>query len=256
MSLKGTCGAESRSSASFAWMRSWDSSGNAPVSMNDATWPTFIAAPFMFPSTSRICSAASAWRRDGRLAPPVLVARQVRGLRGVVARGLAAGQPGHLRRAPDPPGGDRRCPSREPRVQGYAAVRCGSVMIESFPAPRAAMLRDGRVLESGRGLLLGPRGGPQHPRAAPGRAALRGGGGGGDGRAGRGGRAAARRSPGRERSSASGSTTARTPRRRASTRPRRPRSSPSTPTRWRRRGRGAAARQPARRWTTRRRSRS
>ncbi len=63
MSLKATCGAESRSSASFAWMRSWDSSGKAPVSMNDATWPTFIAAPFMFPSTSRICSAASAWRR-------------------------------------------------------------------------------------------------------------------------------------------------------------------------------------------------
>ena len=60
MSLKDTRGAESRSSASLAWMRAWDSSGKAPVSMKEATWPTFIAAPFMFPSTSRICSAASA----------------------------------------------------------------------------------------------------------------------------------------------------------------------------------------------------
>ena len=31
--------------------------------MNDATWPTFIAAPFIWPSTSKICSAASIWRR-------------------------------------------------------------------------------------------------------------------------------------------------------------------------------------------------
>ncbi len=62
MSLKDTWGAESRSSTSLAWIRSWNSSGKAPVSMNDATWPTFIAAPFMLPSTSRICSAASAWR--------------------------------------------------------------------------------------------------------------------------------------------------------------------------------------------------
>ncbi len=64
MSLKDTRGAESRSSASFSWIRCWNSSGKAPVSMNEATCPTFIAAPFMLPSTSRICSAASAWRRD------------------------------------------------------------------------------------------------------------------------------------------------------------------------------------------------
>ena len=64
MSLNGTRGAESRSSASFAWRRSWNSGGKAPVSMNEATWPTFIAAPFIWPSTSRICSAASIWRRS------------------------------------------------------------------------------------------------------------------------------------------------------------------------------------------------
>ena len=45
-------------------MRSWNSGGNAPVSMKDATWPTFIAAPFIWPSTSKICSAASIWRRS------------------------------------------------------------------------------------------------------------------------------------------------------------------------------------------------
>src|SRR3954454_18147919 len=45
-------------------MRSWNSGGKAPVSTKEATWPTFIAAPFMFPSTSKICSAASSWRRS------------------------------------------------------------------------------------------------------------------------------------------------------------------------------------------------
>jgi len=45
-------------------MRSWNSGGKAPVSTNEATWPTFIAAPFMFPRTSKICSAASSWRRS------------------------------------------------------------------------------------------------------------------------------------------------------------------------------------------------
>ena len=51
-------------------MRSWNSGGNAPVSMNDATWPTFIAAPFICPSTSKICSAASIWRRPAASARP------------------------------------------------------------------------------------------------------------------------------------------------------------------------------------------
>jgi hypothetical protein len=63
MRANGTRGAASRSSASLAWIRSWNSGGNAPVSMNDATCPTFIAAPFIWPSTSKICSAASIWRR-------------------------------------------------------------------------------------------------------------------------------------------------------------------------------------------------
>src|SRR5437588_311572 len=35
--------------------------------MNEATCPTFIAAPFIWPSTSTICSAASIWRRSRAL---------------------------------------------------------------------------------------------------------------------------------------------------------------------------------------------
>ena len=62
MSSNDTFGAESRSAASFAWKRSCTSGGSAPVSMNEVTWPTFIAAPFIWPSTSTICSAASIWR--------------------------------------------------------------------------------------------------------------------------------------------------------------------------------------------------
>ena len=67
---KGTRGAASRSSASLAWTRSWNSGGNAPVSMNEATWPTFIAAPFICPRTSKICSAASTWRRSAAARRP------------------------------------------------------------------------------------------------------------------------------------------------------------------------------------------
>ena len=59
MRSNDTRGAASRSSASLAWMRSWNSGGKAPVSMNEATCPTFMAAPFIWPSTSKICSAAS-----------------------------------------------------------------------------------------------------------------------------------------------------------------------------------------------------
>ncbi len=32
--------------------------------MKEATCPTFIAAPFIWPSTSKIWSAASIWRRS------------------------------------------------------------------------------------------------------------------------------------------------------------------------------------------------
>ena len=70
ISSNGTRGAESRSSASLAWMCSWNSGGNAPVSMNDATWPTFMAAPFIWPSTSKIWSAASIWRRSAAARRP------------------------------------------------------------------------------------------------------------------------------------------------------------------------------------------
>jgi hypothetical protein len=62
MSLKPTFGAASRSFASFFWNSSRWSSGTRPTSRNDSTCPSFIAAPFMVPSTSTICSAVSTWR--------------------------------------------------------------------------------------------------------------------------------------------------------------------------------------------------
>ena len=64
ISLKETFGAASRSAASFAWNSSRYSSGTRPTSRNDITWPSFIAAPFIVPSTATICSAVSTWRRS------------------------------------------------------------------------------------------------------------------------------------------------------------------------------------------------
>ena len=72
--------------------------------MNDATWPTFIAAPFIWPSTSKICSAASACRRSEAARRPVGGAGDVGRPRRVVARRLAAGEPAELRRPPQPAG--------------------------------------------------------------------------------------------------------------------------------------------------------
>ena len=46
------------------------SGGSAPVSTNEATWPIFIAAPFICPSTSRMRSAVCScrcWPRPGGL---------------------------------------------------------------------------------------------------------------------------------------------------------------------------------------------
>ena len=61
---KETVGAESRSFASSAWNSSRYCSGTIPTSMKLSTWPTFIAAPFMPPSTVTICFAVSTWRRS------------------------------------------------------------------------------------------------------------------------------------------------------------------------------------------------
>ena len=93
-------------------MRSWNSGGKAPVSMNDATWPTFIAAPFIWPEhvedlLGRLHLAALCRGRAAAL----LAAREVRGLGGVAARRLAAGQPADLRGAPHPAGRDGPSPS-------------------------------------------------------------------------------------------------------------------------------------------------
>ena len=64
ISSKLTLGAASRRIASFAWKRSRCSGGTIPRSTKESTWPSFIAAPFMPPSTVTICSAASSCRRS------------------------------------------------------------------------------------------------------------------------------------------------------------------------------------------------
>ena len=53
--------------------------GSAPVSTNEATCPIFIAAPFIWPSTSRIRSAACSCRLLGRGAALFLRAREICG---------------------------------------------------------------------------------------------------------------------------------------------------------------------------------
>jgi hypothetical protein len=68
MSLKETLGAASRSSASLAWNSSRCSSGTRPTSRKLITWPSFIAAPFIVPSTATIRSAVSSCRRSSALA--------------------------------------------------------------------------------------------------------------------------------------------------------------------------------------------
>jgi hypothetical protein len=58
----GIGGAEVRSSPSFSWYISAYSGGRNSVSMNEASCPIFIAAPFIVPSASTIRSAASRCR--------------------------------------------------------------------------------------------------------------------------------------------------------------------------------------------------
>src|SRR5689334_8240754 len=64
MSLKSTFGAASRSAASLVWNSSRNSSGTRPTSRKLMTCPSFIAAPFIVPSTATICSAVSSCRRS------------------------------------------------------------------------------------------------------------------------------------------------------------------------------------------------
>ena len=60
----GTLGAESRSSARRRWMRSACSSSMPGSSTVESTCPIFIAAPFIRPSWTTICSTTSAVRFD------------------------------------------------------------------------------------------------------------------------------------------------------------------------------------------------
>ncbi len=63
-SFHGIGGAESRSLESFSWYSSRYSGGRKSVSMNEASWPIFMAAPFIDPSASTIRSAASRCARS------------------------------------------------------------------------------------------------------------------------------------------------------------------------------------------------
>ena len=103
----GMWGASVRSDASCSWYSSRYSGGRNSVSMNEASWPIFIAAPFMRPSVSTIRSAASRWRRSSALRRILLRARDVRRTRAGVAGSLCAHHGAHLGRPPDAAGGDR-----------------------------------------------------------------------------------------------------------------------------------------------------
>ena len=118
MSAKRTLGAASRSSPSLRWNSSRYSSGTRPTSRKDSTWPSFIAAPFIVPSAVTICSAASMWRRSSAACLPLLVARQVGGLRAELARALAGREPRDLGRARDARGRDA--------VLGHAGMVSGN----------------------------------------------------------------------------------------------------------------------------------
>ena len=71
--------------------------------MKEASWPIFIAAPFMRPSVSTICSAASRWRCSSACAASLGVAGQVRARGAGVAGALGAHHRADLGGAADAP---------------------------------------------------------------------------------------------------------------------------------------------------------
>ena len=97
--------------------------------MNDATWPTFIAAPFIVPEHLDDLLGGLDLAPLGGRAAAVLVARQVGGLGGVVARGRPPASPPTFAVRRIRPVGIELSSSRATR-QGYGANRlppaCGS----------------------------------------------------------------------------------------------------------------------------------
>src|SRR3954453_5987511 len=114
-------------------------------SMNDASWPSFMAAPFMVPSTSTIRSATSRWRRSSSSAA-----------RSSERATLAARVPAI--RAPPPPTAEDRRAVRRTRPFGMSSDawidRLGlfaGVVVEA-PARLAAVVPGGHHLaQRGRG---------------------------------------------------------------------------------------------------------
>ena len=78
-----------------------------PVSTNEATWPNFIAAPFIWPEHVEDALGRLQLALLGRRAALLLRARQIGGAAGIGARGLAAGEPAEARGAPQAAGRDR-----------------------------------------------------------------------------------------------------------------------------------------------------
>ena len=106
MSSKRTFGAASRSSPSLRWNSSRYSSGTRPTSRNDITWPSFMAAPFIVPSTATICSAASRWRFSSALDAPSSERATLTTCVPACLTACPAASPADPRRAPDARGGN------------------------------------------------------------------------------------------------------------------------------------------------------
>ena len=83
--------------------------------MNEASWPIFIAAPFMRPSVSTICSAASRWRCSSACAASSGIAGEVARAGAGVAGALRAHDRAHLGGAADAPLRNVGCRPRAPR---------------------------------------------------------------------------------------------------------------------------------------------
>ena len=71
--------------------------------MKEASWPIFMAAPFMRPSVSTICSATSMWRCSSACAACVGLAGEVARHGAGVAGALRAHDRAHLGGAADAP---------------------------------------------------------------------------------------------------------------------------------------------------------
>ena len=98
--------------------------------MKEASWPSFIAAPFIWPSAPTIFIAVSRWRCSSRSLLALLGAGDVGRLGAGVAGALHADDRAQLGRAPHPALGDLRV--RRPSAEGCHRFRFAPVL---YPLP-------------------------------------------------------------------------------------------------------------------------